>query len=92
MLTIIDTDIGVLRALVDIRIIGLTAAQQPDGITVQQRQDGLKAALQDRLIDIQVSAFGVDIEGLDGPQVGSSGVKGAVLELELNIEERDEHG
>ncbi|ELP96359.1 hypothetical protein [Pseudomonas syringae] len=74
------------------QIIGLTAVLEPDGVTIQQSQNRLKVAGQDGLIDIQISGFGIGVESLDRAQMRRSSIVSAVLEFELDVDERNEYG
>lgn len=70
------------------QIIGVTAALEPDGVTIQQSQNRLKVAGHDGLINIEVTAFAIAIERLDRTQMCRSSVVSAVPQLELNVDER----
>jgi hypothetical protein len=56
----------------------VATALEPDGVTIQQSQNRIKVAGQDDLIDIQISGFGIGIEGLDRAQMCRSSVVSAV--------------
>ncbi|MEE3936178.1 hypothetical protein V2I68_11505 [Pseudomonas viridiflava] len=56
----------------------MTAALEPDGVTIQQSQNRLKVAGQDGLIDIQTSGFGIGVESLDRAQMRRSSIVSAV--------------
>ncbi|MNI71496.1 hypothetical protein D3C73_1273710 [compost metagenome] len=71
------------------QIIGLTAALEPDGVTIQQGENRLKVTGQDGLIDIQISAVGIGVESLDRTQVRCGGVVCTMPELELDVDEWD---
>ena len=61
----------------------MTAALEPDGVTIQQSQNRVKVAGQDSLIDIKTSSFGIGVESLDRAQMRSSRIVSPVPEKDM---------